>query len=63
MRSRFTEALDAMTLYKAVSSKDFNGFPFDTEVYSGLSCHYLDPEVISPAEDYYRTLDWYKRVY
>ena len=63
LRSRFTEALDAMTLYKAVSSKDFNGFPFDTEVYSGLSCHYLDPEVISPAEDYYRTLDWYKRVY
>lgn len=63
LKSRFSAALDAMTLYKALSSKDFNGFPFDTSIYSGLSCHYLDPEVMSPAEDYYRTLDWYKRVY
>ena len=63
----FQKALDSMIIWKATTDVDFNYKPIDVEGYTGISCHGYasdDKEAVSAADrEYYRTLDWYKRVY
>ncbi len=59
----FNEAMDKFVIYKAATKYDFAGREILAENYSGLSCHLYDPEDNSKTTNYYRSLDWYKRVY
>lgn len=59
----FQVAMDKFVIYKAATKYDFAGREILPEYYSGLSCHLYDPEDNSEATNYYRSLDWYKRVY
>jgi hypothetical protein len=58
----FTQALNDFTVFKAASSRGFNGGLIDAEIYSGISTH-VYTGIDSENENYYRNLDWYKRVY
>lgn len=61
-KTDFKNALDKAVVYKAISDRDFSYHPIDKDVYSGLSAHYYqDGE--SDANIFYRSLDWYKRVW
>ncbi|MDE6393449.1 MAG: hypothetical protein K2L59_09315 [Muribaculaceae bacterium] len=55
-------AMGRTVLYNAASENDFNGRPWDSSSSSGVSTHfYVGSD--SRDESYYRTLDWFKRVY
>lgn len=56
------EAVAKTVVYHAASDKDFNGRPWDSSSVSGLSTHFYRG-TDTRDESYYRTLDWYKRVY
>ncbi len=49
-------------VYSAAFGKNFNQHQWDVTLISGLSTHYYKA-TDSKEEKYYRTLDWYKRVY
>lgn len=57
------ESLSKLVIYKAATPSDFNFQPIVAENYSGISCFRLDSSDSSEKAEYYRTLDWYKRVY
>ncbi len=60
----FEKALDEFIVTKSCSDYDFNGrVKFNKEIFTGLSCHLYDPESTDENEEYYRTLDWFGRVY
>lgn len=59
----FKAAMDKFVIYKAATRYDFAGREILPEYYSGLSCHLYDPDDTGAATNYYRSLDWYKRVY
>ena len=61
--SEFQRAMDAFVIYKAATARDFAGRPIDQEHYSGVSCNLYNPIDKDNATEYYRTLDWYRRVY
>lgn len=56
------DAVADAVVYSAAFGKNFNQKPWDVSQISGLSTHYYKASD-SAAEQYYRTLDWYKRVY
>lgn len=58
----FRGSLEAMVLYHAESDRNFNKRPWDTSKISGVSVH-LYTGADTSAEAYYRTLDWFRRVY
>lgn len=55
-------AVKKVVIYHAASENDFNGRPWDSASISGMSTHFYTG-TDSRDESYYRTLDWYKRVY
>ncbi len=59
---RLDEAMKSMVIYHAESDKNFFGRPWDVSAVSGISTHYYKG-TDSVDEAYYRTLDWYRRVY
>lgn len=59
---RLDEAMKSMVIYHAESDKNFFGRPWDVSAISGISTHYYKG-TDSVDEAYYRTLDWYRRVY
>lgn len=59
----FIEAMEKFVIYKAATRLNFAGKEIDQENYSGLSCHLYDPEATDNKTSYYRSLDWFKRVY
>lgn len=59
----FYEAMSAFVLYKAATEVDFNYREISPEKYSGISCHFYDPSDATAKGEYYRTLEWFKRVY
>lgn len=59
----FEAAMSEYVVYKAATKYDFANREIVAENYSGLSCHLYDPTVATDKNTYYRTLDWYKRVY
>lgn len=61
--SEFEEALDEFVMWSATTEKDFNFRPINTENLSVISCWLHDPASTSEKSRYFKTLDWYKRVY
>lgn len=59
----FDRAMENFIVYKAATRLNFSGKEIDQENYSGISCHLYDPAAIDDKTAYYRTLDWFKRVY
>ena len=59
----FNAAMDRMVVYKAASARDFNGREIKPENFSGVSCHYFYALTDDPKTEYYKSLDWFKRVY
>lgn len=59
----FKRAMSKFVIYKAATASDFAGRPIDQDNYSGLSCELYNPANRDNATEYYRSLDWFKRVY
>lgn len=58
----FESAMDEMIIFAAATDKDFNHNPIDSEKFSGISCHiFIDDG--SKKNNFYKNLDWYRRVY
>ncbi len=58
----FIKAVNGMTLYADMYELDFNGVPIDRNKFSGINTHFYEGSDLR-TERYYRTLDWYNRVY
>ncbi len=58
----FEKALDDLVIYAAATDVDFNYNAINQENFSGISCHLFFDDGGSKLE-FYKTLDWYKRVY
>lgn len=61
--SGFEAAMDKFIIYKEATERDFAGNVIDRDNFSGISCHLYKPADKSSASEYYRSLDWFKRVY
>lgn len=61
--STFNKAMSEFVIWKAATEYDFNFRPISQDNYSGISCHLFDPDSGSQKDDYFMTLDWYKRVW
>lgn len=61
--SKFNKAMSEFVIWKAATEYDFNFHPISQDNYSGISCHLFDPDSGSEKDDYFMTLDWYKRVW
>lgn len=59
----FESAMSEFVIYKAATERDFSGHQIMPENFSGISCHLFDKNDDSAQTTYYKTLDWYKRVY
>lgn len=59
----FNKAMSEFVIWSDATPRDFNYQPIDKEKYSGISCHLFDPASTTDKANYYKTLDWYKRVY
>lgn len=61
-RSEVEKAWNKFVVFKASHGKDFNHHVIPDEDFSGISTHpYKGAD--TPAEDFYRKLDWYKAVF
>lgn len=58
----FNSALDEFVMYSAASSLDFNGRPISTDNFCGISTYYHTYNN-TYREQFYKKLDWYKRVW
>lgn len=56
------EAMNKLVIYHAESDMNFSKYSWDTSNISGISTHFYKG-LATDAEEYYRTLSWYKRVY
>lgn len=61
--SDWQNELNKCVIYKAATALDFNMKPIDAVRYSGISTHIYDPYNNSDTESYYKSLDWYQKVY
>lgn len=61
LAARLESVMDKAVLYHDASENDFNNRPWNSAV-SGISTHFYK-DLDTRDESYYRTLDWYKRVY
>lgn len=62
MIARLQSSLNDFIVYHAATSVNFNKVPWISQPISGISTHHFSGGT-SREENYYRTLDWYKRVY
>lgn len=60
--TEFESAMDELVIYKSASDKNWDRRPINAENFSGIGVHYYR-EDDEPDEQYYTTLDWFKRVY
>lgn len=58
----FNQALSRLVIFKESSERDFSNKVIKPENFSGISVHFFD-DTYEPEEEYYKTLDWFKRVY
>jgi len=61
--AEFDNAMSELVVWCNATPTDFNYRPIDKEIYSGISCHLYDPSSSTDKANYYKTLDWFKRVY
>lgn len=57
----FSQAMDKFVVFKQASDRNFSGLLIDKENYSGISTHAYG--VYALDKEYYRSLDWYKRLF
>lgn len=62
LAAEFSTAMESMVTWHAETDKNFNLRPWNTENISGVSTHYYTGSQ-TQQEQYYTTLDWFKRVY
>lgn len=62
LAGRLRDDVSRAVVYSAAADKDFNLHTWDPERISGLSTHYYKGSS-SADEEYYRSLDWFVRVY
>lgn len=62
LADRLLDNLQDLVVYHAETAKDFKGQSWDLSRLCGISVHFPSQSE-SAAEQYYRTLDWYKRIY
>lgn len=60
---KFRDVFGSMVTYSAGSDKNFNRIAWNLENLSGVSSEYIDGSKPQAVENYYKTLDWYIRVY
>lgn len=58
----FEAAFNDMVIFSAATENDFNYRPINKENFSGISCHLFFDDG-SRKSEFYKTLDWYRRVY
>lgn len=63
IRDEFDAAMSDFVIWKAATETDFNYRPIAPDNFSGISCYRFDPSSTSKKDEYYKTLDWYNRVY
>lgn len=59
----FDRALGEFVVYSAATPTDFNYKTIKPENFSGVSCYLYSPTLSTAKANYYRTLDWYLKVY
>ena len=59
----WNQVLNKAVIYKAATMRDFNGHIIPIERYSGISTHIYDFNNLSESEQFYRSLDWFQRVF
>ena len=62
-QEEWERVLNDFVIYRATTDRDFNGNPINTKEYSGISTHIYNEYATSDKEIFYRTLDWYNRVF
>ncbi|MCH5226860.1 MAG: hypothetical protein J1F16_03460 [Muribaculaceae bacterium] len=62
-REEWEDALSTCVLYKASTENDFNNRPINPENFSGISTHVYTPSDTSDREMYYKSYNWYQRVF
>lgn len=63
LKEEMDTLLDNFVKFKAATNYDFSYKRIDQERYSGISTHFYQKNLNSSSEDYYRSLDWYKKVF
>lgn len=58
----FEKALDDCIEYQSASEYDFSGRTINPNKFCGITVHYFD-DLSSPESEYYKSLDWFKKVY
>ncbi len=61
--AEFNTLMDEFVIWKAATDVDFNYWPISKDNYSGISCHVFNPVATDKKTEFFKTLDWYKRVY
>lgn len=59
----FDKAMSEFVVWSAATDRDFSNNKIEKENYSGISCHLFDPASTGSKDSFYRTLDWYERIY
>ena len=59
----FEEAMSKYVVYKGATKYDFRHQEISQENYSGVSCSLFNRDLNNKETEYYKTLDWYTRVY
>ena len=59
----FRRLLDKLVVYRNATETEFTGKKLNLDEYSGISSHAYSDSQTGKAADYYRSLDWFKRVY
>lgn len=62
LKKELADAMDAMVIFHAESSKNFNHREWDTSKISGISTHFFKFGN-TQRDDFYRSLAWFNRVY
>ena len=57
------EALDSFIIFKASTNVDFNYNKIDLDQFSGISSHIFKEDGNSVNDEYFKSLDWYIRVF
>lgn len=57
------EIMDKFVVFKRCTNVDFDRQPINAAEYSGISVFPYNPDSDTAKNQYYRTLDWYKRVH
>lgn len=61
--AEWENVLNQVVVYKNATNRDFNGFLIPANRFSGISAHIYNFNSTDQSEDYYKSYDWFKRVF